>query len=512
MPGQLTPAIMAILPQWVARQRWYGGKGRTPVLTRIGGMRLEDPAAEADIDVHLLLDESGHTPTTYQVPLTCRAARLAGGDHALVATLGPDTTGGDDTRYLYDGPHDPAFATALLRLMLEEKTATFDREQAPDRAQAAGRRDDPDSDPNSDPDDGQGCGADGHRLAKADPGELRGSRVLTGEQSNTSIIVDLADAQGDPVKPLICKLFRVLQHGQNPDVVVQSALSAAGSTRVPDSIGYVSGRWPDGQPGADHGIASGHLAYAQGFLPGVEDAWRVALAAVAADQDFSEQARTLGQATAEVHATLAQSMGTREATPQDVAALTRSMRSRHAAALSEVPAMAVHDRMVRASIEAVSSASWPVLQRIHGDYHLAQVLDVPGRGWVLVDFEGEPLRPLAERTEPDLALRDVAGMLRSFDYVAGSWEQSHPGHSAAPWAARARTAFLEGYTSTSGRDPRADAALLNALELDKALYEVVYEARNRPTWLEIPTTAIARLAQTARTARLTDGPRSDLRS
>jgi len=154
----------------------------------------------------------------------------------------------------------------------------------------------------------------------------------------------------------------------------------------------------------------------------------------------------------------------------------------------------------------VSSATWPALQRIHGDYHLGQVLDVPGRGWVLVDFEGEPLRPLSERTEPDLALRDVAGMLRSFDYVAGSWEQSHPGRSAASWAVRARTAFLEGYTRGAGRDPREDAILLDALELDKALYEVVYEARNRPTWLDIPTTAIARIV------RLSDGPRSDLRS
>jgi len=513
MPGlsaPLTPAVMAVLPQWVARQRWYAGKGRTPVLTRIGGMRLEDPAGEADIDIHLLLDESGRTPTTYQVPLTCRATRLAGGDHALVSALGPDAAGGESTRYLYDGPHDPAFATALLRLMLEEKTATFDREQAPDREQTPAGGYDPDS--------AQNCGAEGHRVAKADPGELRDSRVLTGEQSNTSIIIDLADTQGGAMKPLICKLFRVLHHGQNPDIVVQSAMSAAGSTRVPDSIGYVSGRWPDGQAPAEHGIASGHLAYLQEFLPGAQDAWRVALAAVATGEDFSEQARTLGQATAEVHATLAQSMGTREATPDDVAALTRSMRSRHAAALSEVPAMAVHDKMVHASIEAVSAASWPALQRIHGDYHLGQVLDVPGRGWVLVDFEGEPLRPLAERTEPDLALRDVAGMLRSFDYVAGSWEQNHPGRSAAPWASRARTAFLEGYASAAGRDPRASAALLGALELDKALYEVVYEARNRPTWLEIPTTAIARIAQatqttqTTRTARLTDGPRSDLRS
>ena len=169
------------------------------------------------------------------------------------------------------------------------------------------------------------------------------------------------------------------------------------------------------------------------------------------------------------------------------------MRARHAAAISEVPALAEYDQMVRQSITAVSSVSWPALQRIHGDFHLGQVLDAPGRGWVMVDFEGEPLKPLAERTQPDLALRDVAGMLRSFDYVAGSWEQDHPGRSAASWACRARTAFLEGYTSSTGRDPRADTVLLEALELDKALYEVVYEARNRPTWLSIPITAIARL-------------------
>jgi trehalose synthase-fused probable maltokinase len=292
--------------------------------------------------------------------------------------------------------------------------------------------------------------------------------------------------------------------------VVQSALATAGSTRVPRSVGYVSGQWPDA--GAPGGIAAGHLAFAQEFLPGVEDAWRVAQAAVATGTDFGERARTLGQATAEVHATLAQAMGTREATADDVAALTRSMQARHASACSEVPALAAYDSMIHASIEALSTATWPALQRIHGDYHLGQVLDAPGRGWVLIDFEGEPLRPLSERTHPGLALRDVAGMLRSFDYAAGSWEQGNPGSAPSAgidpqtWASRARQAFLEGYTSMAGRDPRDDAALLNALELDKALYEVVYEARNRPTWLSIPTNAIARIAR--RSAR----PRSDQRS
>jgi len=126
MQVQLTPSIMAVLPQWVARQRWYAGKGRVPVLRRIGGLRLEDPAGKVEISIHLLLDESGRTPTTYQVPLTCRTSPLADGDQALVATMELGGDGPQRTLYYYDAPHDPAFATALLALMLDERTAPFD--------------------------------------------------------------------------------------------------------------------------------------------------------------------------------------------------------------------------------------------------------------------------------------------------------------------------------------------------------------------------------------------------
>ncbi len=462
------------LSTWMVRQRWYAGKGRVPVLRQIGGLRLPDPAGEVVINVLLMLDESGQSPTIYQVPLTYRAVRLKGSDHALVATVEDRSLG---TRYVYDAPHDPDFAAALLRLMLDEATATSQEVTSTTKWEGA-------------------AVARGHRAENATPGQLVGSHVLTGEQSNTSIVLDLVDTSGAPANPLICKVFRVLHHGDNPDVVVQSALAAAGSTRVPQPVGHVVGEWSD--TAASDGVARGHLACAQEFLPGVEDAWRVALAAVASDTDFSEQARSLGQTLAEVHSTLAKAMTTVTATEADVEALTRSMRARHASAVSEVPALAAYDSMVHASIALVSAATWPALQRIHGDFHLGQVLHVPHRGWVLVDFEGEPLRPLAERTQPDLTLRDVAGMLRSFDYAAGSWEQTHPGRSGADWADRARTAFLEGYAKESGHDPREDAELLNALELDKALYEVVYEARNRPTWLTIPTTAIARLSEARR--------------
>jgi 1,4-alpha-glucan branching enzyme len=142
-------------------------------------------------------------------------------------------------------------------------------------------------------------------------------------------------------------------------------------------------------------------------------------------------------------------------------------------------------------------AERPLLQRIHGDYHLGQVLDVPGRGWVLLDFEGEPLRPLAERSRPDLALRDVAGMLRSFDYAAGQARVQGTASAAdtRAWAQACCDAFCDGYAAVSGRDPRQDDVLLRALELDKALYEVVYETRNRPDWLPIPLAAVDRLLQ-----------------
>ncbi|HHW82841.1 MAG TPA: phosphotransferase, partial [Actinomycetales bacterium] len=138
---------------------------------------------------------------------------------------------------------------------------------------------------------------------------------------------------------------------------------------------------------------------------------------------------------------------------------------------------------------AAERATWPALQRIHGDLHLGQVM-ATNRGWVLLDFEGEPLRPLAERRQADLALRDVAGMLRSFDYAAGA----DPGKAEAGWAERQREAFLDGYAQVA-ENPRDSAELLAALELDKALYEARYEAGNRPDWLSIPLRGIARLTR-----------------
>ena len=433
MPS-LTPSLADLLPGWVATQRWFTGKGRTPALRQVGSLRWEDPAGEVGIDTHIVVDESGPEPVVYQVPLTYRAEPDEALHTALLGTAEHPELG---TRYVYDGTADPAYVQALLDAVGEGRT-------------------------------------------------VRRAAVLTGEQSNTSVIVETGDP-GAPA-PVIIKVFRVLHAGDNPDVEVQSALAGAGSTLVPHPLGSVSGEWTD----AGGATVRGHLAFAQEFLPGVQDAWRTALVAARGDTDFTARARVLGSATAQVHATLREAFGTQEVTPERRATLVDRLRERHTAAVAAVPDLQEYADAVESVFAAAATAQWPPLQRIHGDYHLGQVLDVPDRGWVLVDFEGEPLRPLAERSLPDLALRDVAGMLRSFDYAAGSIRQEGD-LDRAGWARAARAAFLEGYVAETGQDLADSAAVLAALELDKALYEVVYETRNRPSWVPIPVAAVRAL-------------------
>lgn len=466
----ISPTKLELVGPWMTRQRWYAAKGRLPVLRKLWSWRLDDPAGQVGIETLIVVDEGGPEPVVYQVPLTYRGAPLDGGQHALVGTMEHSVLG---PRWVYDGPHDPVYAAQLLALVLE---------QAVPQAGSESDTVEPDVVPRRHP-------------SWTTETALRSSKVLSGEQSNTSIVFDCTDASGDP-KPLICKVFRMLQSGENPDVTVQGALSEAGSSRVPTMVGTVSAAWPAIVEGDEP--SRGHLAFAQEFFPGTEDAWRVALRAVGAHEDFDEPARQLGAATAEVHKRLAEILPTEPVSPETIATVAAGMRTRYVAAASEVPALAAYEHRIADVVDRAVNASWPALQRIHGDYHLGQVLKVDGRGWVLLDFEGEPLRPLSERMKPDLAVRDIAGMLRSFDYAAGSWEQSHPGGSARAWAEGAQRAFLDGYAAESGRDPRADAALLIAFQLDKALYEVVYEARNRPTWLTIPTAAVVRLLDDAR--------------
>ena len=458
-------SAVAVIAEWMPRQRWFGGKGHAPQLRLIGGFELPTGAEDTRVRTLLVMDDASEPPILYQVPVVERAERAhspAASDH-LIGRL-PD--GG----FLYDGPHDRAYTDALLALIVGEQQA-----------------------------ESKGADASGHysgaERGNADPGSARPpasapATVLGGEQSNTSIIYRPAESA-----PIICKVFRQLHHGDNPDVTLQTALAASGSRHVPASVGDVVGEWDD--VGRPSGRATGHLAFAQEFLPGVEDAWRVALLAAAADAAFTDEAGALGAAVAEVHLALRELFALEQPSTELIDAITSAWSRRLGIAVAEVPELERHRAAIEAFYGRAQAGAWPELQRIHGDLHLGQVLLVPDRGWVLLDFEGEPLRPMHDRCRPDLPVRDVAGMLRSFDYVAGSTALALPERAAAAiaWADAARQAFLDGYVAASGLDLTGYRDLLAAFELDKAVYEAIYETRNRPTWAAIPLHAIMSLLE-----------------
>lgn len=443
-------STMECLTEWMTRQRWYAGKGRLPQLVEVSRFEWNSDDPDARIHVLLMRDTANTPPSLYHVPIVLRSTIPRG--------AGPTFIGRDDNGdYLFDGAYDPAYTRALLgRLGV-------------------------------------------HRSDLA-------SRVHGGEQSNTSIIFDAGSEA-----PLVAKIFRLVHAGENPDVVLQTALTSAGNRSVPRMLGSVSATWVDPHASDTHSDepSTGHLAFAQEFVPGVRDGWPLALEAAAAGLSFASDAESLGRVTAEVHTALAACMPTREPTLGDIVGFVAGWHQRLAVATTDVPQL----RELRPAIEEVYDAAretpWPALQRIHGDYHLGQVLRRPSGQWLLVDFEGEPLRPLTERTRVDSPLRDVAGMLRSFDYAVGSLRNAatptaeNPDREAAQaeWARAARSSFLDGYIAQSGTDLRTHRALLDAFELDKAVYEAMYEARNRPTWLPIPLAAVAYLVSPDRATK-----------
>jgi predicted trehalose synthase len=177
-----------------------------------------------------------------------------------------------------------------------------------------------------------------------------------------------------------------------------------------------------------------------------------------------------------VHVALAEALPTRSATDADIDAISGAWRRRLRIACAEVPAVAPQAAAITDAYAEARGRPWPDLQRIHGDLHLGQVLRVPDGGWRLVDFEGEPLRPMAERTAPDLPPRDVAGMLRSFDDARWrSWVTASSPQHGPRRAVRRSTKLCDGL----GRQT-LDPVLLRALVLDKAVYESIYEA-HRPS-------------------------------
>ncbi|HVA63707.1 MAG TPA: hypothetical protein VNF74_08280 [Terriglobales bacterium] len=432
------PEQLATLPAWLARQRWFGGKS-APILA-IG---VADQAELGGGGSILLVDVSS--------PRGTRAAGLSQPPVRYLLTPGDIAPEGLDQAPVRQRWFELLASSAVL----------------------AGR----------------------HGAFAFEPcARLEGaasSRLLGAEQSNTSILY--RDAAGPP--RWLLKLFRRLQPGENPDFELPRALAAHTSFRnVPAALGRIVYRPAVGEPTT--------LACLSEYIPNQGDGWDYALRRLRAGEGDGLLAdlALLGRRTAELHLALASIASDPAFVPEPItAADVEAWRARALAGVEAEPlrpyaATLAPWRQLLTQRECGLEACHGLAKiRIHGDYHLGQVLCTEN-DFYLFDFEGEPARPLAQRRGKGCALQDVAGMLRSLSYAA---------HTAArpAWEPLARTAFLAAYQAAVApapvrllpQDERVFAAALRFWEIEKAVYELHYELAHRPDWVQVPLAGLAAL-------------------
>ena len=448
------------LAEFLPAQRWFAGKGRTVAEVRVESsvpLRTPLPSLSAVVATVTYADgeaERYHVPVGHDRGLEARQLTDRVPDAVIYETKGPN--GGP----FYDATRDERLGGVYLDLL--SRAANVEQLRF-------------------------------YRMPEWTE-TLRGpGRPLAGEQSNTSLVF---------ANRLILKLFRLLEPGENLELEVTRALAGAGFEACATPLGWIEGL------GSTLGIL-------QRFYAGSVDGWTLATQRVAdhyAAEDgdpgnFADDAAALGRVTAELHAAMAAALPKVTEGQPDLGRLSARLHGQLSQVAALVPELAGQRQAIEevyGKAEAAGGGSRH-LQRIHGDYHLGQVLKVPGDEdrWIVIDFEGEPARPLRERRRLASPLQDVAGMLRSFDYAAfappvlGGDDLARFGGPAAAWIQANRTAFLDAYQAAAGEHGQAlggdHELLLRAFELDKAVYEVRYEARHRPPWLQIPLGGIRRL-------------------
>ena len=531
--------LQAKLPAWLGRQRWFGAKTRP-----IAGVRVADFVAlpvSSTISEHSAAGQTSHTPDpralgaalffievkyiegepdTYQIPLALSSGRELEGitANAPLSVIAPLTTPSGPA-VLHDATVREDLRQSLLRLIedrwtLQSGNATF-------------------------------AGSTSSAFTEVRGAEPLPARISSAEQSNTNIFYDAK---------MLMKLFRRIQPGQNPDVEIGRFLTeVAHYPRIATFLGEIT---------ATDEMETTTTAMLQELVANEGDGWQFTLDELARFYEsvmtcpppasegeastlvsdgvvpqeaqehaglYLEAAALLGRRTAELHLALAietdnQAFAAEPFTEEDLASDARRIERQISKTLealrggmsglhdltSDAAATLLSRRLeLFARAQAITSAEAAGKRiRIHGDYHLGQVLRAKN-DFVLLDFEGEPARSLEERRRKQSPLKDVAGMLRSFSYAAYSAldlvQQRRPDSARAlePWARlwekAVCTVFLNAYKQTTAADPGllpepAQAqALLNAYLLEKALYELLYELNNRPTWVRIPLSGILAL-------------------
>jgi trehalose synthase-fused probable maltokinase len=440
----------------IASQRWFAGKSRDVLDARVldAGIAPGGPPILAFGIVEVRYGLQSHD--LYHLPLGFRPAD-EGWKESVIAEPGGWT--------VYDAIVDPELMRQLVGLM--RTSATLQLEQATISFHGS--------------DD------------LAEPFAIRPMGV---EQSNSSVVLD---------DQFVLKLYRRIEPGVNPELEVLRFLTDRGFPSVASLEGWAAYL---GTP------LEATLAIAQNYVSGEGDGWELALDALTSGSgdEFVERLHALGEVTGAMHTVLAADGADASFAPEEPSAealglLTASVDEQIEelfATLPDVPELEPilgRGEEVREQLRGLSHAgdAGKVI-RTHGDYHLGQALWT-GETWVILDFEGEPARPIIDRRQKRSPLRDVAGMLRSFAYAASAAELERGVAPPDGWEERARDSFLLGYLA------EVDAALipggssferlLAVFELEKAVYELRYELDNRPTWVRIPVAGIVRLLERA---------------
>jgi trehalose synthase-fused probable maltokinase len=453
------------LRHWIARQRWYGAKARS-----IAGLEIVEclPLGQ-DPPLLLTLVQTRFATGThelYQLPLMLQpegdadAAGMSNGRAEEVIASGGEWS-------VYDGLADPGQTRALLALLEAGEDIETSHGRFSFRADA-----------------------------ELDTLPDAPARLMGVEQSNSSIVFD---------DRLVLKVFRKLEPGINPELEMLRFLSSHSFEHIAPLLGYYE---YDGQ------ALAATLGVAQTFLPDAAGGWELALDEIPRDPErFLARLATLGEVTARMHTVLASDAGDPAFSPEEpsqeaLALLTATVdedierifvRLPDSEAVAPIAGCGQDVRERLAARTQVGTGGRVI--RTHGDYHLGQTLSTP-RGWVIIDFEGEPARLLPERRQKRSPLRDVASMLRSFAYVTSAVAMMADRSAPEDFEQRARTVFLDGYLAHIDTTllPAGEAAIANLLsiyELEKAIYELNYELNNRPDWVPIPVAGIRRLLEAA---------------